>query len=92
MHIGSKSSKEGGGGNGGSINGRIRRERVRQISNTIDSKLKLLPFEFNAAFLFPCNDSFSLLEASSMPVLVVVLKVEGAVLLILDSMNVVVFE
>lgn len=38
--IGIKSSIKGGGGNGGRINGKIKRDAVRPTSTTIDSKLK----------------------------------------------------
>jgi len=38
--IGSSSSMNGGGGNGGSINGRISKDAVRHTSRSNDSKLK----------------------------------------------------
>lgn len=38
--IGSKSSRNGGGGNGGSIKGRISKDAVRHTSKSNDSMLK----------------------------------------------------
>lgn len=38
--IGTRSSNDGGGGNGGKINGRIRSDAVKHMSKSDDSKLK----------------------------------------------------
>lgn len=40
MPMGSNSSKNGGGGNGGNIKGSIRSDAVKQNSKNNDSKLK----------------------------------------------------
>ena len=40
MPIGSSNSMKGGGGNGGSISGRISKDAVRHKSKSKDSKLK----------------------------------------------------
>ncbi|KAH1031697.1 hypothetical protein J1N35_043871 [Gossypium stocksii] len=45
MAMGSSSSMKGGGGNGGSIKGRMSKDAVRHISRSRDSKLKYFAYQ-----------------------------------------------
>ncbi|KAL4341621.1 hypothetical protein GQ457_08G012850 [Hibiscus cannabinus] len=72
MAMGSSKSMEGGGGNGGSIKGRMSKDAVRHVSSSSDSNPKylpccndlLLPPSYSPFFLYPPALIFSLISAS----------------------------
>ncbi|KAK5771464.1 hypothetical protein PVK06_047668 [Gossypium arboreum] len=70
MAMGSSSSMKGGGGNGGSIKGRMSKDAVRHISRSRDSKLKY--FACNDFLPPPCNPSYSpfFLSTTDLPTLI----------------------